>query len=79
MRTLEHNSEPGNPIQVSIVARDRNDGHMLRRMLEQSREFATAGVFGSANEALEQVRRVHTQVLMMDIRLPERTAQRLCL
>jgi len=52
---------------------------MLRRMLEQSREFATAGVFGSANEALEQVRRVHTQVLMMDIRLPERTAQRLCL
>jgi len=39
-------------------------------MLDQSREFACVGVYGSANEALEQIPKVRPQIVLMDIRLP---------
>jgi len=57
-------------IPVSIVEVDENDRRVMGRMLEQSQEFATAGVYGSASEALEEIPKVHSEVVLMDIRLP---------
>ena len=61
---------PKDPIRVAIVEDDEKDQRMMRRMLDQSREFACAGVYGSANEALEQIPKVRPQIVLMDIRLP---------
>src|SRR6266545_8429592 len=60
---------PKEPIRVALVEDDENDRRVMRRMLEQSQEFAVAGVCRSALEALEEIPKTQPQVVLMDIRL----------
>ena len=61
-----------NPIKVLIV-----DDHPvvrigLRTMLESESNIEVTGMAGSANEAMSEVERSHPDVVLMDLRMPEK-------
>jgi DNA-binding NarL/FixJ family response regulator len=68
--TFFSSPNPGEQFRVSIVEDDKNDCRIMSRMVEQSQEFTSAGVYHSAKEALEAIPKAHPHVVLMDIRIP---------
>lgn len=62
--------QPNQPIRVLIVEDSRTQRELLVRMLQAAQGFEVAGTASNGAEAVDATRRLHPDVIAMDINLP---------